>query len=36
VEAAIDRAIAKIAARQNGNIARRQLLDLGLGDGGIA
>jgi Transcriptional regulator, AbiEi antitoxin/Protein of unknown function (DUF559) len=33
---AVDVAIAEIAARQNGNITRRQLIDLGLGDGGIA
>jgi Transcriptional regulator, AbiEi antitoxin len=35
-ESAVDRAIAEIAARQNGNITRRQLLDLGIDDGGIA
>lgn len=33
---AIDAAIARRAARQRGNITRRQLLDLGLDDGGIA
>jgi len=33
---AVDRAIAEIAARQNGNITRRQLLALGVDDGGIA
>ena len=33
---AVDRAIAKVAAEQNGNISRRQLLDVGLDDGGIA
>jgi Transcriptional regulator, AbiEi antitoxin/Protein of unknown function (DUF559) len=32
----VDRAIAAIAARQNGNITRRQLLAIGVDDGGIA
>jgi len=35
-ERAVDAAIGRVAARQNGNITRRQLLDLGVGDGGIA
>jgi hypothetical protein len=34
--AAVDAAIAAVAARQNGNVTRRQLLELGLDDGGIA
>jgi hypothetical protein len=33
---AIDAAIAAVAGKQQGNITRRQLLDLGVGDGGIA
>ncbi len=33
---AVDVAIAAVAARQNGNITRPQLHDLGVGDGGIA
>jgi hypothetical protein len=33
---AIDAAIAQVAGKQNGNISRAQLLDLGVGDGGIA
>ena len=36
VERAVDRAIAVVAARQNGNITRPQLLDLGLNDNAIA
>jgi len=35
-QAAVDRAIAAVAGKHQGNITRRQLLDLGLGDGGIA
>ena len=35
-QAAVDRAIAAVAAKQNGNITRRQVLDVGLDDGGIA
>jgi hypothetical protein len=35
-QAAVDRAIAKAAAKQQGNITRLQLLQIGLGDGGIA
>ena len=33
---AVDAAIAAVAATQNGNITRRQLLELGVDDGGIA
>ncbi|MBV9415476.1 MAG: DUF559 domain-containing protein [Solirubrobacterales bacterium] len=36
ISQAIDAAIAQVAARQNGNITRRQLVDLGLTDDGIA
>jgi hypothetical protein len=36
VERALDWAIAEIAARQNGNITRRQLRDVGLDDNAIA
>jgi hypothetical protein len=32
----VDAGIARVAARQHGNITRRQLLDLGLDDGAIA
>ncbi len=35
VDRAVDRAIAAVAARQNGNITRRQLMDLGLNDNAI-
>jgi Transcriptional regulator, AbiEi antitoxin/Protein of unknown function (DUF559) len=36
VERAVDRAIAAVAAKQHGNITRRQLLDVGLDDNAIA
>jgi hypothetical protein len=36
LERAVDAAIAAVAAKQHGNITRRQLLDLGVDDGGIA